>query len=149
MFGLTAQYAASNEDVATTKDGDIFNIEGRLNVAGISLAVGYAKTDKTGGVGSISAWGDSISPFDDGSNFYTTDARTTYGKIDYTIGSLGLTALYGTTDYGTTSTTDELNLIANYSFTDELSANLTYVNYDDTATANDYDKIYASVTYAF
>ena len=149
MFGLTAQYAASNEDVATTKDGDIFNIEGRLNVVGISLAAGYVKTDKNGGVGSISAWGDSLSPFDDGTNVYGTDAKTTYGSISYTIGSLGLTALYGTTDYNVTKTTDELNLIANYSFTDELSANLTYVGYDDTGSTNDYDKIYASVTYAF
>ena len=149
MFGLTAQYAASDEDVVTTKDGDIFNIEGRLNVEGISFALGYVKTDKTGGVGSIKAWGDSINPMDDGTNVYSTDAKTTYGTIGYTIGSLGLSALYSTTDYSTTSTTDELNLIANFSFTDELSANITYVDYDDTGSANDYDKVFASITYAF
>jgi hypothetical protein len=149
MFGLTAHYAASNEDVSTTKDGDIYNLEGRLNIAGVSFALGYVATDKDGGVGSISAWGDSINPMDDGTNVYGTDAKTTYGTIGYTIGSLGLSALYSDTDYGTNSNTDELNLIANYSFTDELSANITYVDYDDTATANDYDKLFASVTYAF
>ena len=149
MFGLTAQYAASNEDVATTKDGDIYNLEGRLNIADFAFVAGYIKTDKTGGIGSLSAAGDNINPLDDGTNVYGTDAETYYGSIGYTIGSLGLTALYGTTDYATNSDTDELNLIANYSFTDELSANLTYVNYDDTGSANDYDKIYASVSYAF
>ncbi|WP_419763735.1 MAG: Opr family porin [Arcobacter sp.] len=149
MFGLTAHYAASNEDVATTKDGDIYNLEGRLNISDISFALGYVATDKDGGVGSISAWGDSINPMDDGTNIYGTDAKTTYASIGYTISSLGLSALYSDTDYGTNSDTDELNLIANYSFTDELSANITYVDYDDTATANDYDKVFASVTYAF
>jgi hypothetical protein len=149
MFGLTAHYAASNEDVAGQKDGDIYNLEGRLNVEGISFALGYVATDKDAGVASISKWGDSINPMDDGTNVYGTDAKTVYGKIGYTIGSLGLAALYSDTDYGTTSDTDELNLIASYAFTSELSASITYVDYDDTATANDYDKVYASVTYAF
>jgi len=149
MFGLTAHYAGSTEDVSTTKDGNILNLEGRLNISGVSFALGYVETDKDGGVGSISAWGDSINPMDDGTNVYGTNAETFYGKIGYTIGSLGLTALYSDTDYGTNSDTDELNLIASYAFTDELSASVTYVDYDDTATANDYDKVYASVTYAF
>lgn len=149
MFGLTAHYATTSEDVTTTKDGDIYNLEGRLKVADFAFAVGYIKTDKTGGIGSMSTAGDNINPMDDGTNIYGIDAKTTYGKIEYTIGDLGLAALYSNTDYAANSKTDELNLIANYSFTKELSANLTYVNYDDTATTVDYNKIYASVSYAF
>jgi hypothetical protein len=149
MFGLTAQYAETDEDVSTTKDGEIYNLEGRLNISDFAFAVGYIKTDKTGGIGSMAAAGDNINPFDDGENVYGTDAKTTYGSIGYTIGDLGLTALYGNTEYAANSETDELNLIVDYSFTSELSANLTYVDYDDQGSASDYNKILASVTYAF
>ncbi|WP_419770681.1 MAG: Opr family porin [Candidatus Marinarcus sp.] len=150
MFGVTAHYAQTNEDVSTTDDGDILNLEARLNVAGVALAAGYIQTDKTGAVGSMSAYGDNINPFDDGTNVYGTDATTYYGSASYTIADVSLTALYGTTEYGTTNTdTDELNLIVGYNFTEELSASVTYVNYDDTAAAKDYDKVYANVTYAF
>lgn len=150
MFGVTGHYAQSSEDVAGTADGDIFNLEGRLNVVGIALAAGYIQTDKQGGVGSISAYGDNMSPLDDGENVYGTDATTYYGSASYSIADLTLTALYGTTEYNAANDdTDELNLIAEYAITEELSAAVTYVDYDDQGTGSDYKKLFANVTYAF
>lgn len=148
MFGATAHYAKSNED--TQSDGDIYNLEGRLNVVGVSLAAGYIKTDKTVGAGNISTFGDNMSPLDDGSQVYSADAKTIYGSASYSIADLTLTALYGTTEYSAAnSDVDEFNLIAEYSITEELSAAVTYVNYDDTGVNSDYDKVFANITYAF
>ncbi len=149
LFSATAHYASSSEDVSTTKDGSIIHLGLGTNISGISLNAGYIKTDKDGGIGSISSFGDNISPFDDGTNVYGTDAKTYYGSASYTISKATLTALYGTTDYGTNNDTDELNLTLDYSFTDELSANVLYVDYEDSTSTKDYDKIYASLTYTF
>ncbi|WP_419769191.1 MAG: Opr family porin [Candidatus Marinarcus sp.] len=147
LFGVTAHYAASSED--TQEDGDFYNLEARLNLAGVALAAGLFQTDKTVGAGSISAYGDQ-NPFDEGTNVYEADATTYYGSASYTIADLTLTALYGSTEYGTANaTTDELNLIAEYSFTEAISGNITYVDYDDQANSDDFKKVFANVTYSF
>ncbi|PKN15082.1 MAG: hypothetical protein CVU67_02315, partial [Deltaproteobacteria bacterium HGW-Deltaproteobacteria-24] len=78
MFGATAHYATTNQDstsVVTVDDGDIAHVEGRLNLAGVAFAAGYIKTDNKG-TGSLSAYGDNISPFEDGNNTYGSDAKT-------------------------------------------------------------------------
>jgi len=151
MFGATAHYAKSNED--TQQDGDIYNLEGRLNVVGISFAAGYIGTDKTVGRGSMDAFGDNMSPFEEGNHTYDPDAKTYYGSIGYEIAGVELAALYGQTKYDNSGIKDkenELNLSVGYSFTEELSASLMYVDYDDKSTANgDYDKVFANVTYSF
>jgi hypothetical protein len=155
MFGATAHYATSNQDstsIITTDDGDILNLEGRYNVLGIAFAAGYIKTD-TKGIGSISAYGDNMSPFEDGNNTYGSDAKTYYGSIGYEIVGIELAALYGQTKYdnaGTQEKENELNLSVGYSFTEELSAAIMYVDYNDKSAANaDYDKVFANVTYSF
>lgn len=155
MYGATAHYAASNQEstsIITTDDGDILNLEGRLNVVGIALAAGYIKTD-TNGIGSMAAYGDNMSPFEDGNNTYGSDAKTYYGSIGYEIVGVELTALYGQTKYDNVGTQDkenELNLIAGYSFTEELSAAITYVDYNDKSAGDaDYDKVLANISYAF
>lgn len=153
MFGVTGHYAASSEDVSGTEDGSIYNLEARLNIVGLALAGGYIKTDSDGGVGSISAYGDNISPFEDGNNTYSTDAKTYYASVGYEIAGVGLTALYGETKYDSGTDTekeDEFNFYIDYSFTDELSASIAYVDYDDKSNTNgDYKKVFANVTYAF
>lgn len=151
MYGATAHYAKSNED--TQQDGDIYNLEGRLNVSGIAFAAGYIKADKTVGSGNIDTFGDNMSPFEDGNHTYDPDAKTYYGSIGYEIVGVELTALYGQTKYDNAGTKDkenELNLSAGYSFTEELSAAIMYVDYNDKSAANgDYDKVLANVTYSF
>lgn len=157
VFGATAHYATTNQDSTSqiaTNDGDIVNLEGRVNLAGIAFAGGYIKTDDHG-IGSLNAYGDHISPFEDAADnhIYGSDAKTYYGSIGYEIAGVALSALYGETKYDNSGTKDkeaELNLIAGYSFTEELSAAVTYVDYNDKSTTNgDYDKILANITYAF
>jgi len=147
MFGITGQYAQTSTDSGA--DGSIANIDLSTNIEAVSLGFGYITTDKTNGTGSVMGTvGDNISPFDEGANTYSADADTYYGSIGYSIDALSLTALYGETKYGTSEET-ELNLIADYSFSDELSMNVTYVDYEDTTASNDFSKVYASLTYAF
>jgi hypothetical protein len=148
LFGATAHYAKSSED--TQKDGSIYNLEARLNIANISFAAGYIGTDKKVGAGNISTFGDNISPLDDGEQVYSADAQTIYGSASYPIADVTLTAIYGTTNFGADNLdVDELNLIAEYSITEELSTAITYVNYDEDQSDSNYEKLFANVTYTF
>ncbi|MAD42978.1 MAG: hypothetical protein CL623_11395 [Arcobacter sp.] len=148
MFGVVAQYAASSED--TGSDGSIGHIEANTSISGISAALGYIKTDKTAGVASISAYGDNISPFDNGVNTYSADAKTVYGSLGYSIAGVDLGLLYGETDYAVNSEEKELNLTAGYSITDSLGLSLLYVKYDEEGSSiNDSDYASATLAYSF
>jgi len=148
MFGAVAHYAASSEDVGS--DGSIGHIEVNTSLSGVSAALGYIKTDKTAGVGSIAAVGDNITPFDNGGDNYAIDAKTTYGSLGYSIGAVDLGALYGETDFAANSESNELNLSAGYSFTDSLSLGLLYVDYDlEGSSFSDYKEYSATLAYSF
>lgn len=148
MFGATAQYAASSEDVGS--DGSIGHVELSTSISGISAAIGYIKTDKTAGVASIAAYGDNISPFDNGANTYSADAKTTYASVGYTLGGIELGGLYGTTDFGPSSEENELNLTVGYSITDSLGLSLLYVDYDlEGSSSSDYKQASATLAYSF
>jgi len=147
MFGAVAQYAASSEDIG--QDGSIANFELSTSVAGLSLAAGYITTDKDVGVGSIAAYGDNVTPFDNGGDNYLADADTVYGSVGYSISGVDLGALYGETEFGT-SESSELNLTAGYSITDSLSLGLLYVDYDLEGSSNsDYKEYSATLAYSF
>jgi hypothetical protein len=148
LFGATAHYAKSSED--TQKDGNIYNLEARLNIAPISLAVGYIGTDKDTGAGNISTFGDNISPLDDGEQVYSADAQTVYAGATYLISDLALTALYGKTQFSSKNLeAKELNLIAEYPISTNINTALTYVNYDEDKSDSNYEKLFANVTYSF
>lgn len=148
-FGVVAQYAASNEDVSGTEDGSIANFEISTAIAGVSLAAGYITTDSQGGIGSIAAYGDNVTPFDNGDDNYATDADTVYGSAEYTIGSATAGILYGETEFGSDESS-ELNIYSSYSFTDSLSLGLLYVNYDlEGSDGSDYQDFAATVSYTF
>ncbi|XPV68151.1 MAG: Opr family porin [Halarcobacter sp.] len=146
MFGFTAHYAASSED--TGPDGDVYNLEARAKFAGISAALGYIGTDKTVGAGSIPAYGDNMNPLDEAGYAYGADEETVYGSLSYEISGIALTAIYGTTETAG-GDADELNLIAEYNFSEQLSGAITYVDYDDKGLTGDFDKVYANLTYSF
>ena len=148
MFAAVAQYVASSEDVGA--DGSIGHLEASTSISGISAALGYIKTDKTAGVGSITLVGDNITPFDNGGDNYSVDAKTTYGSLGYSIASVDLGALYGETDFATNLESSELNLSAGYSFTDSLSLGLLYVDYDlEGSSSSDYKEYSATLAYTF
>ncbi|MCT7576999.1 Opr family porin [Aliarcobacter butzleri] len=156
-FGIVAHYAASNEDVQDVEDGSIAHLELNTEIDGFTAAVGYIKTDKDGGTGTMAAAGDNISPFEDGNYNYGLDAKTVYGSLGYTIADVTFGALYGQTDYDYDTTVKnlkekELNLSVGYAFTESLSTSVLYVNVDADSNEpdySDYDKWIATIEYTF
>jgi hypothetical protein len=155
MFGVVAHYAASNEDVAGKDDGSMAAIELNTEIAGISAAVGYIKTDKDGGIGSMAAVGDNYEPLDSGNAIYLEDAKMVYGSLGYSIVGIDLGALYGETTYSSADYKEkELNLTAGYSITESLSTSVLYanINGDESDTTNgtaDQDYVSLTVAYTF
>ncbi|MDZ7818088.1 MAG: Opr family porin [Aliarcobacter sp.] len=148
LFGTTAHYALSNED--TQKNGNIYNLEARLNILGFALSTGYIETQKDVGAGNISSFGDNMSPLDDGEQVYSADAKTIYATAAYPINDLTLKAIYGSTQFDENNLdADELNLIAEYSITEELNTALTYVDYKEDQNDSNYEKLFANITYSF
>ena len=47
----------------------------------------------------MTAYGDNISPLEEGNYVYDIDARTYYAGVSYTIADIELGALYGSTKY--------------------------------------------------
>lgn len=154
MFGAIAHYAASNEDSnkrGATNNGSIGHLELNTTISDFTAALGYIKTDKDVGVGSMEVAGDNISPFEEGNNTYAADAKTIYGSLGYTIAGVELDALYGETKYATDYKEKELNLSVGYSFTESLAASILYanINADENNAEVDYEKVLASVEYTF
>ena len=153
-FGLIAHYAATNEDSnknGQLEDGTIGHVELNTKIEDFTAAVGYIKTDKDGGAGSMAEIGDNISPFEDGNYVYEIDAKTIYGSLGYTIADIELGALYGQTKFERDYKEKELNLTVAYAFTDSLEASVLYadIKADKDYGDLDYNKILASVEYSF
>ncbi len=160
MFGVIAHYAKSSVDgsVAGTNDddgnliddGSIGHVELNATVSDFTAAIGYIKTDKDAGVGLMASYGDNISPLEDGNQVYVADAKTTYGSVGYTIGAVALGALYGETEYGVNNDKeDELDLTAEYTITESLTASLVYADINAEVGSDDYNKVLATVEYTF
>ena len=149
-LGVTAKYAASSEDVAGEKDGNIMALDLAYSVNDIALGAGYFTTDKDGGIGSLGTLGDSISPMDNGAHVYDADADTIYASVGTSVAGFDLSALYGTTDYGT-KTEKELNLSASWEckFVKNLNVSLFYADIAADAAADDSDYYTAQLVYSF
>ena len=149
MFGAGAQYAASNEEIDGVEDGSIGHVYLSAKLAGISSTIGYIKTNKDGNASSMKTVGDSLSPLDAGNFVFSTDARTAYAKLAYSIAGVDLGAVYGKTTYSNDDYKEgELNLTAGYSLTKSLSASLLYadINADGNSLSGGVDKNYGSLT---
>jgi len=146
MFGATAHYAAASVD--GMDDDSILALEASTSIEGLSLAVGYIKTDKDGGADNIGAGDDNISPFEDGNYVYDVDAKTVYGAVGYSVAGLDLGLIYGETKYGSDKE-KELNLTTGYSFTDSFSGSILYGNVSAEDSTDDYDKVLVNLNYSF
>ena len=148
MFGAGAQYAASNEEVVGVEDGSIGHVNLNTKLAGISAGIGYIKTAKDGNANSMKIVGDTLSPLDAGNYVYSTDAKTAYGSLGYTIAGVKLGALYGQTTYSNADYKQgELNLTAGYSLTKSLSTSLLYADISaDGSDSSGVDRNYGSLT---
>ncbi|MDN5062880.1 Opr family porin [Aliarcobacter butzleri] len=150
-FGAIAHYAQGNTDSKVgTDDESIAHVELNTELDGFTAAIGYIKTDKDAGATIMTTGGDNISPFEDGNEVYSADAKTVYGSLGYTIADVELGALYGQTEYGVAKDKEkELNLSVGYSFTESLGASVLYVNVDAEDSDDNYDKWIAAVEYTF
>ena len=159
----TLKYATTKEDVTSTADGKIYAAELGYDLAGVKLAGGYVKTDKTGGAGSIAAIGDNICPLDLGSSIYSLvyskDAKTAYGKVSTDVAGFTLGAVYASIKHDDVTTvsnthfakgTDkELDLTIQKELAKNLKAKVLYTNISAEVSANDKNYISALVTYSF
>lgn len=151
-FGAIAKYATTNEDVATTTDGDIAALDLSYSNDTFGVNAGYIATDKDGGTGSISALGDNINPFDSGNQVYGTDADTYYVGANTSVAGFDFGLLYGKTDYknGTVSETEkELNFTIDKELYTNLTVSLLYVDIDAEATNDDSTYYSAQLIYSF
>lgn len=154
---LTLHYASGNvsdkfED-GSVLDNSIFHTEANLEIIeNLNTNIGYIKTNKKGGADLMTAYGDNISPLEEGNYVYDIDARTYYAGVSYTIADIELGALYGSTKYSEDAKKEkEFNLTAAHNFTEELSASLVWanINSDENEEYSNYNKYLASVEYKF
>jgi hypothetical protein len=149
MFGFTAQYAqSSSDDLTANLDGSILATEARGNIKGASLSIGYIATDKDGGIGGMDMVGDNINPLEDGNHVYDADADTVYGSASYEISDIGLSVMYGSTDYGNNNEA-ELNIGVEYDGVKNLEFEAVYVNINSDDITTDGNAIKAKLTYSF
>lgn len=148
-FGVTGHIAASNEDQTGAKDGQIMHFEARTGIADLGLNIGYIKTDKDAGIGSMEAGaGENINPLEDGNQVYEADADTTYLALSYELAGIELASIYGQTKYAQNKE-KELNITADYNITDNLSTGLLFVDVNAQDSGDDYNKITATLAYSF
>ncbi|OCL83025.1 Opr family porin [Arcobacter porcinus] len=165
--GLKLEYARSNltskyrdaPNQSKQSNGYIAHAEIFGKVEVLKLTAGGIVTSNKGGAESMSYFGDTITPFAEGNQSYSKDARTIYGSIEIDIEErFVFNALYGYTrydNYGFSGLEErELNLGFKYNFMEELSAEFKYVNVKADSNVpkeeySSYDKYIASVEYKF
>lgn len=159
--GANLEYARSNltskyRNFSGDDNGYIAHAEvfGKADI--FKLTGGAIVTSDKGGADIMTTYGDTISPFKDGNQNYSKDARTIYASLNTNIEErFDFTALYGYTRYDEqVSGMDEreLNLIFEYNFSEELALGLAYVKVkadSQNSEYNGYDKYLASIEYKF
>lgn len=159
--GANLEYARSNltskyRNFSGDDNGYIAHAEvfGKADI--FKLTGGAIVTSDKGGADIMTTYGDTISPFKDGNQNYSKDARTIYASLNANIEErFDFTALYGYTRYDSeVSGMDEreLNLIFEYNFSEELALGLAYVKVKADSKNSlypSYDKYLASIEYKF
>lgn len=124
-------YAQSDEK-KIKDDGKMFEVTAYAKFQDRKLTLGYAKSGKAIGWGSLNLTGDHIVPFEEGDVMYERDARTIYGMLSTSIEKLSLTGLLGTTSYrlkggdDTRYKQNEFSAWLSYPITQSLKAMLIY-----------------------
>lgn len=129
--GGMIHYAQSDEK-KIKDDGKMFEATAYAKFQDHKLTLGYAKSGKAIGWGSLNLTGDHIVPFEEGDVMYERDARTLYAMLGTQMGDLSLTALVGTTKYKLKGGDDmdyrqhELSVWADYALMKDLKAFVVY-----------------------
>lgn len=149
-INLVAKYAQTKEDTVGNSDGDIMAFEAGYSTDDYGLKAGYIATDKTGGIGSLTALGDNINPLDTGNAVYKTDAKTYYVGANASVAGFALGTLYGSTEYDTANKNEkELNLTIGKELTKNFNASILYADIDAEDNASDNNYISATISYSF
>lgn len=129
-YGGFIHYAKSSEDRAGDEDGKIWEGATYLSYAGYKGTLGYSKTGKKNGIGSLNKAGEQVDQFEEGDYVLVQNARTTYFQLSKTFFDISLTAMYGQTKFDEGSVKNlkqkEFDLWASYNFTKNLGAALGY-----------------------
>jgi hypothetical protein len=145
--GGTAQYTLSKEN--SGEDGSFLQVEARGGFKGLNAKLGYFKTDKKGGAGSITAAGDNVNPFEDGDQIFEVDARTFYLGASYEIANFTLSALYGDTKFAGDEKFKELDLGVGYQLSEKLALQGFLINGNGNGSYDDYTTIKLGASYSF
>ncbi|MDR1008604.1 MAG: Opr family porin [Campylobacteraceae bacterium] len=144
-IGGTLQYVLSDED--NINDGSFLQAEARGTFAGVNAFLGFLKTDKDGGVGSIRAAGDNVNFFEDGDQIFEIDARTFYIGVNGAWNKFEFGGIFGSTEYAG-GKMRELDLTIAYDLTEHFNLSAAFVNGNGEGD-NDYNKIIAQAIYSF
>jgi hypothetical protein len=146
--GGTVQYTQSDED--NGNNGSFLHLEARGSFAGVNANLGFIKTDKDGGIGSIAAAGENVNPFEDGDQLLEVDAQTIYLGASYEFKDFALSALYGYTEYAGDAKFNELDLGVGYNLNDNLALQgFLIVGSGNDKACNDYTKVTLGALYTF
>ncbi|MDR1615150.1 MAG: Opr family porin [Campylobacteraceae bacterium] len=145
QLGGTLQYARSDED--TGEDGSFLQAEARGTFGGVNAALGFMKTDKDGGVGSMNAIGENINFFEDGEQIFNLDADTFYISLNSKWNRFVFGGIFGSTDYDG-GKMREFDLTVSYDLNNNLNLYGAFVNGNGEGD-NDYNKILAQAVYSF
>ncbi len=129
--GGMLHYAQSDEK-DSKDDGKMFETTAYAKFKEHKFTLGYARSGKKIGWGSLNLTGDHIVPFEEGDVMYERDAKTFYAMLDTQLEKLNLTALAGTTRYKLKGGDDtnyrqhELSVWASYPLMKNLKAFIAY-----------------------
>ncbi len=164
IYGFTTHYAQTNEDNvydSNYEDGNILNLEARLNIANFTFTAGYIKTGSKGAIGSMDSLGDNIDPTEElGDAVYATNSKSYYLETSYNFKDLEISAFYTQSKYKNTDNNKnnikdkELTFTATYSITEQLGVKAIYTNVDLNKNSilndgHDFNKFMANITYSF
>jgi len=139
---LIGHYAQSNEE--SQENGSIFNFEVGYK-SDLNINIGYIQTS-TNGIGSLSEYGDNISPLEEGNQVYEANSKTVYIGLSKEIDRFTFNGMYGNS---TTNllTEQEVDFSSGYTVNDnlELEVIYSYTN-NDTEITNNFK---ANLTYSF
>lgn len=130
-LGGMLHYARSDEE-KKNHDGKVLEATAYAKYLDNKFTLGYVKTGKEIGWGSLNMAGDQIVPFEEGDVMYERDVKTLYAMLSTKIEQLSITGLYGTTNYklkggdDTKYRQNELSVWLNYPIMKNLNAFVIY-----------------------
>jgi hypothetical protein len=144
-------FSKSNE-LTNKPNGSYFNIEGGVDFGISSLNIGYIKTDKKGGIGSMGIDRNvynNMNPLEEGNHIFKKNAKTIYSNISIPINDkLSLSANLGHIDFQNKKA-KEFDLYLDYDVSKKMNVEICFDKYDSDINDEDSKAIKAQFAYKF